>query len=59
MDKGDKVKIYEKIAIFDQNKVPENYTKNLPATCKKKFLAAMLLAKINPILSFQNPLFLS
>ena len=41
MDKGDKVKIYEKMAIFDQNKVPENYTKNWPATCKKKFLAAM------------------
>ena len=29
------------MAIFDQNKVPENYTKNWPATCKKKFLAAM------------------
>ena len=41
MDKGDKVKIYEKMATFDQNKVPENYTKNWPATCKKKFLAAM------------------
>ena len=30
------------MAIFDQNKVPENYTKNWPATCKKKFLAAMI-----------------